>query len=479
MDARVLHADRPIYVDLDGTLIKTDLLWESLFLLARQSPGSLWQVPLWAARGKACLKAEIAKRVQLDPSLLPYREEVVHELRMAKASGRRVILATGANERFAHAIAEHLGLFDGVMASCDDVNLTASRKLDRIVAAQDVDGFEYFGNSHEDVCLLEAAREATVVAPDRLAGKWQRRTGAQLVPAPAHGILKGCLKAMRLHQWAKNVLVFVPVVLTHEFLDLAMVVHGLIAFFAFSFAASSVYILNDLLDLTADRRHKTKRRRPFASGQVPIPVGLLLGAGLLAASFGLAATLPFPFGWVLGGYMVATTLYSFFLKRMLLIDVLMLAALYTTRIVAGSAAADVEASFWLMAFSVFFFLSLALVKRFTELLEFGAGAERQQTGRGYLDVDLDMLGQAGIASGFASVLVLALYIDSAEVRQLYDMPWLLWPLCPLVLYIVTRIWILARRNQMHEDPVVFILHDWRSQMMIAAGVALFGVAAVV
>jgi hypothetical protein len=292
MDARVTHTERPIYVDLDGTLIKTDLLWESLFLLARQSPGALWRVPVWATEGKARLKAEIAKRVEFDAALLPYRDEVVEALRTAKASGRRIVLATGANERFADAVAEHLGIFDDVMASCDDVNLTASRKLDRIEGARDADGFEYYGNSHEDLCLLEAAAEATVVAPDRSASRWQRKAGAHLVPAPANGLLKGCLRAMRPHQWAKNILVFVPIVLTHEFLDLAMVLHGLFAFFAFSFAASSVYILNDLLDLTADRRHKSKRERPFASGQVPIPVGLMLGLGLLAASAALAATLP-------------------------------------------------------------------------------------------------------------------------------------------------------------------------------------------
>lgn len=479
MDARVIHTERPIYVDLDGTLIKTDLLWESLFLLARQNSASLWRVPFWAMRGKARLKAEIARRVEFDAAILPYREEVVHELMAARASGRRIVLATGANERFAEAVSDHLGLFDEVMASCDEVNLTASRKLERIEARNDVDGFEYYGNSHEDVCLLEAAAEATVVAPDRVAGNWQRRAGAQLLPAPANGVIKGCVKAMRPHQWIKNVLVFVPLVLTHEFLDVEMALKGLTAFVAFSFAASSVYILNDLLDLSADRRHKTKRRRPFASGTVPIPTGLMLGLGLLATAVGLATTLPFEFMWVLCGYMAATTGYSFFLKRMLLIDVLTLAGLYTMRIVAGATAADVDGSFWLMAFSVFFFLSLALVKRYTELMDFGIGAERSTTGRGYLDVDIDMLGQAGITSGFASVLVLALYIDSVEVRQMYDAPWLLWPLCPLVLYIVVRIWILARRNQMHEDPVVFILHDWRSQIMIAAGAALFAVGAAV
>lgn len=479
MDAQVIRNDRPIYVDLDGTLIKTDLLWEALFALARQRPADLWRVPGWAAKGKACLKAELAKRIAFDPALLPYRAEVLDALAEARAKGRRVVLATGANERLAHAVAEHLGAFDAVMASDDTLDLTSDVRLARIVAANDVHGFDYVGNSREDICLLDAAAEATVVAPDRAAARWQRSSGADLVAGEGAGLLRDCLKAMRPHQWMKNLLIFVPLVLSHEYVHPERMLAGLVAFFSFSFAASSVYILNDLLDLASDRRHKTKRNRPFASGAVPIPVGLTLAFGLLATSLLLGLTLNAQFELVLAGYILATTLYSFFLKRMLLIDVLTLAALYTVRIVAGAAAAAVDGSFWLMAFSVFFFLSLALVKRFTELADFGAGADRATTGRGYRDVDLDTLAQAGMSSGFASVLVLALYIDSAEIREFYTLPWMLWPLCPLVLYIIVRIWILARRNEMHEDPVVFILRDWRSQIMIGAGALMFLVAAYV
>ena len=479
MDARVMQTLRPVYVDLDGTLIKSDLLWESLFMLARQKPAALWRVPLWALKGKACLKAEIARRIAFDAALLPYRAEVVDQLSEARAAGHRVVLATAANERLAEAVAEHLGVFDAVMASDDSVNLSAHRKLERIVAENDRDGFDYIGNSRDDICLLEAAADATVVAPDRAASRWQARTGATLIRDEGASLVRSCLKAMRPHQWMKNMLVFVPLVLTHEYFDMPMMVAGITAFFSFSFAASSVYILNDLLDLSSDRRHKTKRRRPFASGAVPIPVGLMLGLGLMAASILLSFTLNPIYQLVLAAYIVLTTLYSFFLKRMLLIDVITLASLYTVRIVAGSTAAGVDGSFWLMAFSIFFFLSLALVKRFTELIDFGAGADRATTGRGYLDVDLDTLAQAGMSSGFASVMVLALYIDSVEIRELYALPWMLWPLCPLVLYIIVRIWILARRNQMHEDPVVFILRDWRSQIMIAGGALLFVAAAYV
>ncbi len=478
MDARVEEKQRPIYVDLDGTLIASDMLWEAIFLFARQDPLSLWRLPGWLRRGKASLKAALARTVNFDPALLPYRPEVLAALRVEKAKGRRIVLATATNERIARAIADHLGLFDAVLSSTDTVNLSSNAKLEAILAHCGEGGFDYWGNSADDVCLFEKAGEAVVVRPDKAAGAWQRANGARLLPTE-DGLARGCLKVVRPHQWMKNLLVFVPLALNQEFLDAAMVVAAILAFLSFSFAASSVYIVNDLLDLEADRRHKTKRRRPFAAGTVPIPVGLALGAGLFAASLLLALLLPIEFLAVLAAYLAITTAYSFVLKRMLLIDVLTLAALYTTRIVAGSTAIVADDSFWLLAFSIFFFLSLALVKRYTELVDFGTGAHRSKTGRGYVDADLETLSQAGMASGFASVLVLALYIDSADVRQLYAHPWLMWPLCPLVLYIIVRIWILARRGEMHEDPVVFILRDWRSQIMIGLGALMFLVAAYV
>ncbi|MER0237367.1 UbiA family prenyltransferase [Fulvimarina sp. MAC8] len=472
MDARVPQTERTVYVDLDGTLIHSDLLWETLFLAARQDPKLLAKVPLWMRQGKARLKAELARNVSFDASALPYRQEVLDELRSLKAKGRRIVLATGSNERLAYAVATHLGLFDAVMASNDEINLTATRKLDRIEAEAGVDGYDYFGNSHEDICLLENAAEATVVAPDAAADKWQKRTGSARIDHEK-GRLKAAIKALRPHQWSKNVLVFVPMVLTHEFLNLEIILGAMLAFISFSAAASSVYIVNDLLDLEADRRHKTKRNRPFASGRLSIPTGLKMALGLIALSCGAAALLPAEYAIVLAVYMAATTAYSVALKRMLLIDVMTLAFLYTTRIIAGAEATGVGTSFWLLSFSIFFFLSLALVKRYTELQDHGKGADRSTTGRGYVDADLETIGQMGMSSGFAAVLVLALYINSPEVAAHYDIPYLVWPLCPLVLYIISRIWILARRDQMHEDPVVFILQDWRSQLMMGLGGLMF------
>ncbi len=478
LDTLSVQAETTIFVDLDGTLIRSDLLWETLFLTARQNPLQLLKVPGWALAGKARLKAELAEACDFDASTLPYRRCVVEALTRAKSDGRRIVLATGANAKLAHAVADHLGLFDDVMASCDEVNLTAERKLERIRAETGGAGFDYYGNSREDLCLLEHAELATVVSPDRMAARWQARTGSERMDDEG-GKWRPALKALRPHQWMKNVLIFVPLALNHEFFDLTLVAGAMLAFVSFSFAASAVYLINDLLDLTADRRHKTKRNRPFASGTLSIPTGLAMAAGLLAVSVAISTVLPFGFFVVMCGYMVTTTAYSFVLKRMLLVDVMTLAALYSFRIIAGSEATAVDASFWLLAFAMFFFLSLALVKRYTELQDFGEGADRSTTGRGYVDGDLETLAQAGMASGFASVMVLALYIDSAEVKQNYSEPYFVWPLCPLVLYIIVRIWILARRNQMHDDPVLFILNDWRSQLMIAIGAVMFMIAAYV
>ncbi|MEP3046784.1 MAG: UbiA family prenyltransferase [Roseibium sp.] len=477
MEQRFDVSNRTIYVDLDGTLLSGDLLWESLFQAMRRHPGIMLAFLGWIFRGVAYTKARLAEVAEIDVKVLPYREELVEQLRELKAQGRRIVLATGSNQKLANGIAAHLGIFDAVLASDEEINLTAGRKLARIQAEGGSEGFEYYGNSRQDVCLFEAAEEATVVAPDRAADRWQKRTGANRIDA-SHSGLKAAVKVMRPHQWLKNTLVFVPAVLDHQIFVGSVFLSALIAFFAFSFAASAIYIVNDLLDLDSDRRHPTKRNRPFACGSLSVPAGLSLAALLIGCSIALSAFLPVQFAAVMALYFVTTTAYSFVVKRMLLLDVFVLAGLYTVRVAAGTAATGIESSFWLLAFSVFFFLSLALVKRFTELQQVGENATRASTGRGYRHSDLEPISQAGMTSGFAAVLVLALYIQSPEIQVGYTQPELIWLLCPLVLYIIMRIWILARRGEMHEDPIVFIMRDWRSLLMIGCGGLLFLIAAV-
>ncbi|MEI5678152.1 UbiA family prenyltransferase [Mesorhizobium sp. CGMCC 1.15528] len=471
MDARSDNNAIPLAVDLDGTLIAGDLLWEGLFLLIRKNPLYLFCIPFWLSKGPAGLKQAIAARIDIDPASLAYRDVLVSRLREERANGRKIVLATGTPRKFADAVAAHLGLFDAVLATDGLENLTSGRKRAALVAAYGDAGFDYVGNSRHDLKVFDASREAIVVAPDRHAARWQAAHGCEIVETPKP-TLKTILKMLRVHQWLKNSLIAVPMVLSHEYFNEDMLLACVLAFISFSAAASAIYIINDFFDLALDRRHPTKRNRPFASGLLSIPFGLASAAILLAISLGAAVFLPIEFAGVLALYLVATTAYSLAVKRMLLIDVLMLAGLYTVRILAGAAATGVDVSFWLLAFSIFFFLSLALVKRYVELRSSVLSPGERIAGRGYRTEDQEIIAQAGMASAFSAALVLALYIDSAAVRELYPHPWMVWPLAPTVLYLTMRVWILARRDEMHDDPVVFIIRDWRSQVVAVTGAAL-------
>ncbi|MEO9337966.1 UbiA family prenyltransferase [Mesorhizobium sp. SB112] len=468
MDLRPQSKAIPLAVDLDGTLIVTDLLWEGLFLLLRKHPFCIFLLPFWLLKGPAGLKQAIAQRIDIEPATLPYREELMVRLRQERARGRSIVLATGTPRKFAEAIARHLGVFDAVLATDGFDNLTSARKRAALVSAYGDGGFDYAGNSRHDLKVFDAAREAIIVAPDRAAARWHAKNGGELMPG-SQPTLRSVRKMLRVHQWLKNSLIAVPMVLSHEYLNFQMFVECLLAFISFSAAASAIYIINDFFDLSLDRKHPTKRERPFASGALSIPFGLSSTFVLLCISFAAAAFLPWQFAVTLLGYLIATTAYSVAVKRMLLIDVLTLAGLYTMRILAGAAATEVDVSFWLLAFSIFFFLSFALVKRFVELRSSDLVRGERIAGRGYRAEDQDVIAQAGMASAFSAVLVLALYIDSAAVRELYPHPWMVWPLAPIVLYLTMRVWILARRDEMNDDPVVFIIRDWRSQLFILGG----------
>lgn len=471
MDVRSDKVRVPLAVDLDGTLIAGDLLWESLFALLRKNPLYLFIIPFWAFAGAARLKHEISSRVEIDAAALPYREAIVDRLRAEKAAGRTLVLATAAARPYAESVAAHLGLFDRVFASDETVNLKSARKRDALVAAFGDGGFDYAGNDRADLALFDAAAGAIVVGPDRAAREWAKTHGVEILDDRAV-TPKTAMKMLRVHQWMKNALIAVPMALNHEYFNPAMLAAVLLAFISFSAAASAIYIVNDFFDLPLDRAHRSKRNRPLASGAISLPAGAMTAAGLLVASFAAAAFLPVAFLGVLCLYLLLTTAYSLSLKRMLLVDVLALAGLYTVRILAGAAATGVEVSFWLLAFSIFFFLSLSLVKRFVELDGTQTPVGAKLAGRGYRPEDLDIVAQAGVASAFSAALVVALYINSAEVIEMYAHPWLVWPLGPIILYLTLRIWVLARRKEMHDDPVVFLIGDWRSLAAIAIGAVL-------
>jgi 4-hydroxybenzoate polyprenyltransferase len=468
-----------VCVDLDGTLIRSDTLWESLLLLARSRPWQLLWAVVWLLRGKAYFKQRLAARIVPDARLLPYRVEVLQSLRELKATGVTLCLATAADRRVAGEVAKHLCLFDEVVASDGSTNCSGSNKLAAIRERLGDDRFAYWGDSRADLPLWEAAHEAGVVAPKSNLWRAVSRgsTQARMI-APRGRLARPLAAVLRPHQWAKNLLLLLPLFLAHQWADVGRLGLALLGVAIFSAAASAIYIMNDLVDIESDRRHPTKRGRPFAAGELPIPVGLTVAGLALAGAFAVSACcLTSTFTNWLAIYLLTTTAYSLWLKKQIVIDVLVLAGLYTLRIAAGAAAVSVPVSPWLLAFAMFFFLSLALGKRYIELRHSSDAADDELPGRGYRPDDAPLLEQIGPTSGYLAVLVFCLYIDSHAVDRLYRHPEFLWLACPLLLYWLTRFWLLARRKQIQYDPVAFALKDRTSLAVIACTAAIVLLAA--
>lgn len=464
----------PLCVDLDGTLVKSDTLADSLCVLARTHPAALLRVPGWLLGGKARLKREVSTHAPVDAAHLPYNEALIVYLREQTASGRPLYLSTGADQHLANRVAQHLGLFDGVFSSDGVTNLTGREKLRLLESRFGRSGFAYVGNSRKDLPLLRASKGAMLANPTvGLRSLLQRkRIPVQQVFQDRASAMQSIWRALRVHQWAKNVLIFLPLILAHA-LNMGVVLQSALAFLSFSLVASSTYMVNDVLDLAADRVHPRKRRRPFAAGDLSVIAGFCVAILLFAA--GVAISLPMApkfTSWLLI-YCVVTLAYSLYFKRVVIVDVIILSALYTLRILAGAAAARVPISDWMAGFSIFFFFSLALVKRFSELENLRARGVAPSNGRGYLVHDMEQLRAFGTGSAFASIVVFTLYINNPEVRNLYHHPQRLWLLTPLLIWWMSRVWLRASRGQMHEDPVIFALTDRAS---LLAGVAIFLIA---
>lgn len=463
------EVEPPLYVDLDGTILTTDLLYESFVSAVRSSPWVALQCIGWLMQGRARLKEELAARARIDFASLPTREPVMEFLRREKARGRRIYLATASWSSLAESAAAHLGVFDGVVATSREGNMKGEAKAERIVQLCGEKCFDYVGDSSADLAVWRRSRYAYVVEPsDRLSRRVPEGVAVKQVFRSASGLesAKAAVRAMRPHQWAKNLLLFVPLVAAHRAGELALTAQSFLGFAAFCLAASSAYLLNDVLDVTADRAHPRKRRRPFASGDLSIPSGIGLCIAALAASAAIAAMLPAAFQLSLVVYLVVTVAYSFSLKREALVDVIALAGLYTLRIIAGALVVGALPSFWLLAFSMFLFFSLALVKRYAEVVTLEGGA---MPGRGYSGSDLEVIRALGTGSAIVSALVLALYINGETAKDLYSRPAFLWLLCPLVLYWLSRVWLLAGRGQMHDDPLIFALQDRASWVVAVMG----------
>lgn len=461
-------------MDLDGTLLKSDLFHESLLALLRINPFFAFLLPWWLLQGKAALKREIASRVSIDPALLPYDPVVLEWLHAA--SGQPRVLCTASDHLLADDVARHLGLFDEVIASNGIINLRGVHKADALVQRFGECGFDYIGNEYVDLLVWEHARHAWLVdatpALERAAGKVAVVAGSI---ARSRSGLGTWIEAARIHQWLKNLLVFLPLLASHRFLETAAVRDASLAFLAFGLCASGVYLLNDLLDLPADREHPRKRNRPFASARLPLSQGMLMAPLLTMAGFAIALQVNPHFTLLLGCYYITTLAYSLRLKQVVMLDVQLLAALYTLRIIAGAAAISSGLSFWLLSFSMFIFLGLAMLKRYTELSAMLSHGRKRVNGRGYEVGDLPLLQALGCGCGLIAVMVLALYINSPESIALYSRPKMLWLLCPLLLYWISRIWVVAHRGRMTDDPIVFSVKDRTSQVIIVAcGLIVFG-----
>ncbi|MEX0618979.1 MAG: UbiA family prenyltransferase [Pseudohongiellaceae bacterium] len=466
---RIANSSNPtsLYVDLDGTLTSSDLLLESLVLLLKRNLLFVLALPFWLFHGRANLKYQIARRVDLRADLLPYNTQVLDYLNQQSRQGREIVLISASNERLVKIVAGHLALFSRALGSSRHINLKGQVKLDAI--EQDCKGgFDYLADHKADLPVWQKAKGALVVSRHQSLIKLVANTARleKVFDKPPPTI--DYFKAMRPHQWLKNTLVLLPLALSHEILNATLLLQAVLAFVSFSLCASSVYLLNDMLDLPHDRQHPTKRQRPFASGKISLMFGLIASPLLLILSFALAALLPVEFIAVLATYYLATCLYNFYLKAQVLVDVLTLASLYTLRIIAGAAAISVIPTFWLLAFSMFLFLSLAVVKRYTELdlINTITDSRQQAQGRGYIAGDLQLLLVLGVTSGLMAVLVFALYINSDDIQMLYGTPQVLWFICPLLLYMAGRIWILTHRGEMHEDPVIYAITDRRSQFVV-------------
>ncbi len=427
----------PLVIDLDGTLLRSDLLIESGLAFVRAHPAHAIAPLAWLLYGKASLKARLANETRLDVSHLPYDQRVLKLIAEERAKGRQIVLATASHKTYAEKIAAHLAVFDRVLATDEDINLSAQAKRDCLVAEYGDRGFDYAGNSRADLPVWRAARQAYVVNSAATVERSARALGNVVSIFGDEGPkVQLWVRALRLHQWTKNLLLFVPLLASHRLGEIDLLFSGCIAFLLFGCCASGVYILNDLLDLAEDRRHPRKKFRPFASGALPINAAVVAFPLLLALAFGGASVfMAWEFTAILGIYYLVTLAYSLRLKRLVIIDVITLAMLYAIRIIAGTYAFDISLTFWMLAFSLFMFLSLALVKRYAELKDSkDKGSSEPSGGRGYYPDDLELISSLGTSSGFIAVLVLALYIQDEATVSLYRYPQLIWLACPLLLF---------------------------------------------
>ncbi|WP_175883039.1 UbiA family prenyltransferase [Burkholderia sp. BCC0044] len=462
----------PLVVDLDGTLTTSDTLMESVIRVVKRKPANLLRLPFWLAGGRAAFKAKVAEHADFRAETIPYRKSLIDYLTRERENGRKIVLATAAHCSIAERVSTHLGLFDRVIATSDDTNLKGEAKL-ACIREQIGDDFVYAGDSKADLPVWTGARGAVLAGVSSDVGADVRsHVPIEHEFTNVRATFSTWCKALRVHQWLKNLLLFVPLLTAFAFLDVDKVSVLALAFLSMSLGASATYIGNDLWDLDSDRRHPRKRNRPFASGVLSISQGITCAAVLLTLAFALALAVSAEFTGMFALYLFLTTAYSWRLKSVVLLDVVVLSLLYTYRIVAGAVAAEIMVSRWLLAFSVFAFLSLALVKRCSELVFLRQSDKNATAGRDYRVSDLEVLWPFGIGASLAAVVVFGLFINAPETVARYTVPHLLWFVQIGLIYLFGRLWIATVRGVMHDDPIVHILENRGSFSMLCIMVAI-------
>lgn len=452
----------PLAVDLDGTITTVDTFHEGLLsVVKRMDIRSVISIMGQMSDGRAALKRRIATKSDFDPSLLPYNESFLTYLRAEKAHGRQLGLFTAADQSIADSVGDHLGIFDVVRGSDGTINLSGARKL-AVIREEFGDHFAYAGDSMVDAPLFAAASFSVLVGPR--VSRLERIVGPSSVidmrfPTPKLG-LRVWTKALRLPHWAKNLLVFIAPALGFGMLDAMIVLQAMLLYVAMGLLASATYLLNDLLDLPADRAHPFKRNRPIAAGLIPAKTAVSMGLGLGLAALAIALNLPWATLLSLLGYLLITLAYSFALKRIAIIDVFMLAGLFSLRVYAGSTLLPSPATPWLLTFSMLFFLGLAMIKRYAELDRVVSSGGAGVISRGYISKDLPLLLAAGVSSGFGAIAILMMYLMAEQYPSgQYARPGLLWGLIPVILIWTLRVWHRAVHGRMNEDPLMFAMHD--------------------
>lgn len=453
--------NKVLVCDLDGTLIKTDMLLESVFILLKNNPIYLLIIPFWLVKGRQILKSEIEKRISLNPENLPYNYDVIKFLKDNKEKFNQTVLVSASNENIVKKISDYLKLFSESYGSNDKINLKSKNKSKFLDEKYGQNNWSYIGDSKADIEVWNKSNESYIVNNNNSRSIKSVKFN-EVIGEKSKSTIKLIVKEIRVYQWVKNLLLFIPALMAHQ-TSSSLYIEIIFAFLAFSVLASSVYVLNDLLDLDADRLHPRKKNRPFASGNLSLAYGFLLLPVLILLSFSISILyLPLEFTLTLFVYYLITNLYSFKLKRIEIVDIITLGVLYTIRIIAGGFAVDIEITPWLLAFSMFLFVSLALLKRYTELLSMIKENKTKASGRAYYIEDIDIIRTFGTAASYLAILVFALYVNSDQVKLLYNKPIFMWVIAILLLYWITRLWLLAHRGKMTDDPIVFTGKDFTS-----------------